>query len=285
MPADFVSKKTRHEFREYFVGTTLRVIDDAFDAAGIPFAEDYNPPESGARRSRVEQYYHSLDFANPSDVRRLLQVYEDVLAELDDAATGDALWAEAASKTKARLIRWLEKDGFKIVSGRVSSDYGASHLDGVGRIAARVDAPELQRQIDRMRSAADTDPALAVGTAKELIETTCKTVLADRAIAINPEWDLPRLLKETRESLGLLPEQMPERVQGAEVIKKLLGNLGALAHSLAELRNLYGTGHGKHAGAKGLEARHARLAIGASATLATFLFETHRERSQMERSG
>ena len=42
----------------------------------------------------------------------------------------------------------------------------------------------------------------------------------------------------------------------------------------AELRGLYGTGHGKHANTEGLSARHAKLAVGAAATLVTFLFET-----------
>jgi hypothetical protein len=41
----------------------------------------------------------------------------------------------------------------------------------------------------------------------------------------------------------------------------------------------YGTGHGKHAGTKRLQARHARLAVGAESALAAFLAETHHDRS------
>ena len=52
----------------------------------------------------------------------------------------------------------------------------------------------------------------------------------------------------------------------------------AMAQSLAELRNLYGTGHGKDGKSKGLAARHAKLAVGAAATVAVFLFETHKDR-------
>ena len=67
--------------------------------------------------------------------------------------------------------------------------------------------------------------------------------------------------------------------KGTETIQRLLSNLGAVAQGLSELRNLYGTGHGKHGKAKGLFARHARLAVGAAATLATFLLETHEDRA------
>ena len=59
---DIISKKTRLEFREYFVGTTLREISQEFDAADVPLDSEYMPPESGQRRSLIEQYYHAVDF-------------------------------------------------------------------------------------------------------------------------------------------------------------------------------------------------------------------------------
>src|SRR5947209_5042830 len=57
-----------------------------------------------------------------------------------------------------------------------------------------------------------------------------------------------------------------------------LNNLATISQGLAELRNPFGTGHGKDAGSRGLNKRHARLAVGAATTLGVFLFETHQER-------
>ena len=54
-------------------------------------------------------------------------------------------------------------------------------------------------------------------------------------------------------------------------------NIAAVAQGVAELRNLFGTGHGPDGQPKCLQPRHARLAAGAAATLATFLIETHNE--------
>jgi hypothetical protein len=65
--------------------------------------------------------------------------------------------------------------------------------------------------------------------------------------------------------------------RGSDIIKRLLSNLGTIGNGLAELRGLYGTGHGKHAKTGGLTARHAKLAVGAATTLATFLFDTHKD--------
>lgn len=58
-------------------------------------------------------------------------------------------------------------------------------------------------------------------------------------------------------------------------LEKLLGNLSAIAEGMATLRNNYGSGHGKPASYKGLEERHAKLAVGSSITLVEFLWCTH----------
>ena len=62
MPADIISKKTRTEFREYFVGTKLRIINNEFDAAGVECDLDHDPGLSGERRTLVEQYYSTVDW-------------------------------------------------------------------------------------------------------------------------------------------------------------------------------------------------------------------------------
>ena len=44
---------------------------------------------------------------------------------------------------------------------------------------------------------------------------------------------------------------------------------------MMELRNKYGSGHGKSSSYKGLQERHAKLAIGASITLVNFLWDSN----------
>ena len=90
-------------------------------------------------------------------------------------------------------------------------------------------------------------------------------------------FDDPQAAKETLKELQLVPEGIPENARGAKTIKRLLSNLGTIGNGLAELRGLYGTGHGKHGSTIGLSPRHAKLAVGAATTLTTFLYETHLE--------
>lgn len=70
---------------------------------------------------------------------------------------------------------------------------------------------------------------------------------------------------------------MPEAARGNDVVKGVLQNLGAIGNGLAELRGLYGTGHGKQGKAEDLRVRHAKLAVGAASTLVKFLFEMYKE--------
>lgn len=89
--------------------------------------------------------------------------------------------------------------------------------------------------------------------------------------------DIPALTKETLKELKLVPEGIPDSARGSDITKRLLQNLGTIGNNLAELRGPYGTEHGKHGKTEGLTARHAKLAVGAASTLATFLFDTHKE--------
>lgn len=281
MAKDIISKKTRNEFREYFVGLTLREIELEFDAADVPCDGNYDPQMSGQRRSLVEQYYHAIDWTKWAHVRKVLTVYENVLSRLENMIIGDDPFSsnDYAKNNFKNLNKWLKKDGFEYKDGKLTPVGKRHGLEEITETTAKFDTPELHRQIERMKTAVEDDPSLAIGTAKELVETTCKTILEERGIEYEDNLDIIKLVKEARKSLGLVPENIPDSRKGADVIRRLLGNLGNIAQRLGELRNLYGTGHGKRGKAKDLSARHARLAIGSAATLATFLFETHKERN------
>jgi len=152
-------------------------------------------------------------------------------------------------------------------------------INGIREIAKGLNADYINQQMTRMQSSIDTDPELAIGTAKELIETCCKTILSEKGIAFNGGIDLPKLMRLTQEQLNLLPEQFDEDVKGVQAIKRVLGSFANVTQGMAELRTLYGTGHGKNGKSKAMEPRHAKLAVGAATTLAIFLFETFRKTS------
>jgi hypothetical protein len=167
-------------------------------------------------------------------------------------------------------------------SGQIASRLlaGGPALKDLKTHAANFNASYLAEQIRRLEASIEKDPELAIGTAKELVETCCKTILEERGKSIPGTPNVPTLTKATLRELKLVPEGIPEAARGADTIRRLLSTLGTIGQALAELRGLYGTGHGKHGKASGLETRHAKLAVGACSTLTTFLFETHKETSR-----
>lgn len=151
----------------------------------------------------------------------------------------------------------------------------APHLDEAIRVAERLTGPYIARQIKRLQEAAAADPELAIGTAKEFLEGICKTILTERGAPPSKNEDLPALVRATVKSLAIVPPELSAQAQLEKTVTVLLNNLGSVGHQLAELRNQFGTGHGRSTDHVGLPARHAKLAIGAAATLAVFLYESH----------
>ena len=190
-----------------------------------------------------------------------------LLLALNEYATSNPAEPDAEGSSLAERCRSI---AMRLVAGGPSLDPLKDH-------ARLLNANHLAEQIRRMETSIETDPSLAIGTAKELIETYCKTILAQRGKPVDGTPDVSTLTKETFKELRLVPEGVPEASRGTDVIRRLLSNLGTIGNGLAELRGLYGTGHGKHGNTTGLGVRHAKLAVGAAATLVVFLFETHQE--------
>ncbi len=205
---------------------------------------------------------------NKQEVDRLLEVFNSHLK-----ADG---W-EIAARTYI--------SGKPIFAARHRILDGAAALEAAKPLMVGLNAEYVTRQITRMEASVESDPELAIGTAKEFLETIAKTILRECGEVVSNKTDLPHLVKEVRQKLELLPQNIPEKAKGAEIIKRMLSNLGTVAQGLAELRSLYGSGHGKDAKVKGLKPRHARLAVNAACTLAVFLFETYQERGPIIRPG
>ena len=144
------------------------------------------------------------------------------------------------------------------------------------QIKSEFDSDYINSQIQLMITIQDENPTEAIGKAKELIESCCKTILEKIGVTLNPKWDLTNLIDEVFKSFKIMPRDIDENIRGAKSIKQILGNLKAIGQGVAELRNLYGSGHGKSETYKGLEPRHAQLAIGSSITLVKFMWESYK---------
>ena len=121
-----------------------------------------------------------------------------------------------------------------------------------------MDAEALHAYERRIQQNIVDAPDLAIGSSKELIEAVCKQLLEDAGIAAEPDWSVERLFKEAGKTLHLDVDAVQPDKAGAESIKKVLRGVAQVVGGMAELRNRFGTGHGRHR-KSGLQQRHANL--------------------------
>jgi len=260
------SKRTLGEFEAASASIPLRQLNRAFEGAKIRLGEDPGGP-AGERRTQFRRYVASVDQQDPQQLDRL----------------GDALGAlikEVATSKEDFLVRAGERDGFVFA-------------DGVFRLAGTAlgsfaptrveDLASIEERGRRLHLLANDSPTEAIGAAKELLESVCRTILrlvGEPAPAKTA--NLVDIAKSTIRALDLIPAGLDDVKKGAALFRGCLQQLGAVVASLDELRNVYGSGHGRNGKWEkweGLSPRHARLAVGAAVTFAGFVAETYVERA------
>jgi len=258
---DFIEKRCLEELFKMSTGYVLDFTDATFadffaDTVNIDIHSNKYKKNGGSKAKKLREFW------------RIESNYTvgTITLELIDYA---GQWPPNNS-TEKDLVVQCKGIANRLLAGKVN-------LNPLKKSVIVFDAKHLAGQIQRMEQSIDTDPPLAIGTAKELVETCCKTILAERDKQVSKSPKMPTLIKETLKELKLVPDGVPESARGSDTVRRLLQNLGTIGNNLAELRGLYGTGHGKHGKEEGLLPRHAKLAVGAASTLATFLFDTHKE--------
>ena len=78
------------------------------------------------------------------------------------------------------MVEKTRLSGKPIFIGRFIGVASTPGLNAVKEFVSGIDAGYVAQQITRMEAAVVSDPGLAIGTAKELVETCCKTILDSR---------------------------------------------------------------------------------------------------------
>jgi hypothetical protein len=135
----------------------------------------------------------------------------------------------------------------------------------------------FEPQIRAIEESVERVPGFAFDLSKALVESVCRTVLADLGTSADPNWNTPKLLRETTDRLKLLPPGQAQVKEAREAIVKTMNGLLQSIQGLCELRNNFGmASHGRDVAAARLEQPQARLAAQAADTIASFLYRTHR---------
>lgn len=151
----------------------------------------------------------------------------------------------------------------------------------VGAREAIFDGPvteAIEQQIQAIETSLESVPDFAFDLSKTLIESVCKTIMADIGQTADSNWDAPKLLKETTNRLALLPRNHPDAKKARDSVEKTVRGLLQTIQGLCELRNSYGmASHGRDGFSARLDLRQATLAAQSADTIVSFLYRIHRD--------
>lgn len=198
---------------------------------------------------------------------------------------------DEVAKLVAAFNEFLQSDGYILLPTSHISGYPvytgvlvtARHIP-----ANALDLPQrtlledhsaLRDHLDAIDRDITIDPAGAIASAKDLVETMYKLILDKRGVEYKTGDNIPALYKKVAVELALNKESVPASVKGSEAAHKILNSLNAAVVGLAELRNQIGRGHGRPTASPALQ-RHARLAFNAAVTLTEFLYDTLQDREE-----
>ena len=108
------------------------------------------------------------------------------------------------------------------------------------------------------------------------MEVVTKRILDEHSLGYRDDDDLPKLYAKAASALNLAPSQHSE-----EPIKRILGGVMTLVNGIGTLRNRLSDSHGREGALRVRPSqRQANLAVNAAGAVASFLVETHRERTK-----
>ncbi len=255
---------------DQLTATPLREIDALFDDRGVALGpEQPRDNNESVRRERMRRYLATLDLGDAADARRLTAVLGDDLPTIiQDGSVG---WGNDNSLGE-KWVRILREDGFEVdeatgmvLLGRAGTKFTEDALNSLP------DPQSIQDHLHRLADSVDTDPRLAVSTAKALIESTAKCVLTARGQTYAPKAKVPALVNAAQESLGLAPKSVSDEDRA---LRQALQSLVTLTQSITELRNSVGIDHGAEEVPRWVRPRHARLVVGAAQVWCQLMLET-----------
>src|SRR3990172_7918414 len=122
----------------------------------------------------------------------------------------------------------------------------------------------IEEQVKGIERAVVESPGLAFDLAKTLVESVCRAVLSERAIAFSEDDDLPKLFKTATQSMPFLPPEASAEAEIRRSLAQTLNGLHTAIQGLCELRNQCGlASHGSGSPRPSMESVQGLLAAGA----------------------
>ena len=199
---------------------------------GIDDSYVWHGETSDSKRTRVERALRKVN-SNPSRALKFANALLSLLRA--DQSVGDK-----HSKEEQNLRQALVEAGFNLTDAYEiyeESPISKINFETGGRAA-------IDEQLNRLQKAQD-DPALMIGTAKELLEAIAKYVLKESGMPVDKKIDFNPLIHIAVERMNMAPKSINADYEGGKCVRDIYQQALNICKELGQLRNLQGTGHGR----------------------------------------
>lgn len=168
---------------------------------------------------------------------RARELVDGLLAEMRAAQCFDpsASTYEASRLQAAQAA--FRREGWQLSDEGQLRPLGPLDLDLGGRAA-------LDEQFRRLQGSI-ADPALALGSAKDLLEAVAKFVIEEMGGVVASTADFNTVWYLARDRLGIHPKDLTDATPGGAHVRTILQSAWSIAEQTNLLRNEQGTGHGR----------------------------------------
>ncbi len=195
----------------------------------------------------------------------VIEEFMEVDSELNDE------W----QKGKERIIGILGRYGLSYhKGGHVTGGTAGAPTRALMDILADRDFAAVEAEFERAVKSVEADPPAGVTAACSIIESLCKVYIEEHNLSLPGKQTIKDLWKVVAKDLGFDLAAVAD-----DDIKRILSGLTSVVDGTGSLRTHAGSAHGRGKKLYKLKPRHARLAIHAAHTLATFILETWDEQS------
>ncbi|MFF3038902.1 abortive infection family protein [Arthrobacter citreus] len=242
------------------------LFDDRGTALGPPQPREN---DESARRERMRRYLVTLDVNSSADAQKLTAVFSDFLQRVaQDHSNG---WG-TNDGLREKWIRILRADGFDVDEATRLVRLGRTGVHLTEHALNALPGPQsIHDHLRRLGDSIDTDPWLAVSTAKAQIESIAKCVLTARGKSYTRAGKVPALVNAAQESLGLAAKSVSNE---DKALRQALQSLVTLTQSGTELKNNVGIDQGGEEVPRLVRPRHARLVVGTAQVWCQLMLET-----------
>ncbi len=240
------------------------------------YADAAGEPPQGSKPAKAQEWLRNTNKLSNDPltvVGRIISGYMDD-PEMD-AGSKISEWQTSYEYKlqKRELVRKVEavlaRNGLHYLTGGHITKGGLAPSKKLSELIQGRDMPAIHREFERAMETVDAKPREAVSAASNILESIFKIYIEDNNLAMPDKQDLQPVFKVVRSHLGLDPNTVADLD-----LQKIITGLFSIVDGIGALRTHAGSAHSEGRKSYKLEPRHARLAVSAAHTVATFVIET-----------